>query len=110
MTIVAALVSSFVQRKVWSGENERGVYGRDVRSTVEGYGMRGGDHATPPPPVACASFVLASGAVADYCIYRSRVRLSCCGLIVGRYMAPEVALGKPYNGAADVYGEIGLVG
>lgn len=24
-----------------------------------------------------------------------------------RYMAPEVALGKPYNGAADVYGEQG---
>lgn len=25
--------------------------------------------------------------------------------ILHRYMAPEVALGKPYNGAADVYGE-----
>lgn len=59
----------------------------------------------PPSPRSLSSSLLfaclsiASGARFDLRI------VSWALVCMGRYMAPEVALGKPYNGAADVYGE-----
>lgn len=63
-------------------------------------------HSTVEPKYACLGFrslLTSDETIVMGCFRLLYLRLSYND--VRRYMAPEVALGKPYNGAADVYGE-----